>query len=136
MFKSLDQTDFFLGHLEKSNFWGEILIIKKLVFEMKISQCTYDYQASFCIDVNQQWKELCKIVKCWLAFECTTYRGRCKSLLCAEITLTFEAFLGCGHRLIYTLYDSISMPNTIPHEIIMRDDEGARVQGALKSVKT
>ena len=29
---------FFLGHLEKSNFLGEILITKKLAFEMKISQ--------------------------------------------------------------------------------------------------
>ena len=24
IFRSLDQTNFFLGHLEKSNFWGEI----------------------------------------------------------------------------------------------------------------
>ena len=31
---------FFLGHLEKSNFWGEMLIIKKLAFVIKISQCT------------------------------------------------------------------------------------------------
>ena len=39
-FRSLDQTDFFLGNLEKSNFWGEILIIKKIAFEIKISQRT------------------------------------------------------------------------------------------------
>ena len=26
------QTDFFLGHLEKSNFWGEIIIISKANF--------------------------------------------------------------------------------------------------------
>ena len=60
--------------------------------------------ASFFIDVNLQWKELREIVKCWLVVEGTTYRGRCKSLLCAEITLTFEDFLGCGPshpRLIY-----------------------------------
>ena len=56
----------------------------------------YDCQASFFIDVNLQWKELRKIEKNWLAVEGTTYRGRCKSLLCAEITLTFEGFLGCG----------------------------------------
>ena len=96
MFRSLDQTDFFLGNLEKSNFWGEILIIKKIAFEIKISQCTEDCQASFFIDVNLQWKELLKIVKFWLAVEGTTYRWRCKSLLCAEMRLTFEAFLGCG----------------------------------------
>ena len=40
IFRSLDQTDFFLGNLEKSNFWGEILIIKKIALEIKISQCT------------------------------------------------------------------------------------------------
>ena len=40
IFRSLDQTDFFLGNLEKSIFWGEILIIKKIAFEIKISQCT------------------------------------------------------------------------------------------------
>ena len=84
MFRSLDQADFFLRHFDKSIFCGEILIIKKLAFEIKISQCTY---------VNLQWKELRKIVKCWLAVEGITYRGRCKSLLCAEMTLTFEAFL-------------------------------------------
>ena len=43
---------FFLEPLEKSHFWGEILIIKKLAFEIKISQYTYDCQASFFIDVN------------------------------------------------------------------------------------
>ena len=31
---------FFLEPLEKSNFWGEILIIKKFAFEIKISQYT------------------------------------------------------------------------------------------------
>ena len=31
---------YFLGHLEKKKFRGEILIIKKLAFEIKISQCT------------------------------------------------------------------------------------------------
>ena len=49
----------------------------------------YDCQASFFIDGNLQWKELRKIVKFWLAVEGTTYWGCCKSLLCAEITLTF-----------------------------------------------
>ena len=38
---------FFLGPLQKSNFWGDILIIKKLAFEIKISQYTYHCQASF-----------------------------------------------------------------------------------------
>ena len=45
-----------------------------------------------------------KLVKFWWAVEGTTYRGRCKSLLCAEMTLTFQAFLGCAPhppRLIY-----------------------------------
>ena len=46
---------FFSRHLEKSHFWREIIIIKKLGF--KISQCTHDCQASFCIDVNLQRKE-------------------------------------------------------------------------------
>ena len=32
IFRSLDQTDFFLGNLEKSIFWGEIVIIKKNSF--------------------------------------------------------------------------------------------------------
>ena len=111
---------FFLEPLEKSNFWGEILIIKKLAFEIKISQYTWDCQASFFIDVNLQGKELRKMVKFWWAVEGTTYRGRCKSLLYAEITLTFEAFLGCAPhhpRLVYAWYDSISMPDTIPLEI-------------------
>ena len=48
---------------KKSNFWGDILIIKKLAFEIKISQYTYDCQASCFIDVNLQWKELRKIGK-------------------------------------------------------------------------
>ena len=106
--------------IRKSIFWGEILIIKKWAFEIKISQYTYDCQASFFIDVNLQWKELRKIVKFWWAVEGTTYRGRCKSLLCAEMTLTFQAFLGCAPhhpRLICACYDSISMPDTIPLEI-------------------
>ena len=87
---------------------------------MKISQYTYDCQASFFIDVSLQWKELRKIVKFWWAVEGTTYRGCCKSLLCVEMTLTFQAFLGCAPhhpRLIYAWYDSISMPDTIPLEI-------------------
>ncbi len=50
----------------------------------------------FFIDVNLQGKELRKIVKFWLAVEGTTYRGRRKSLLCAEMTLAFEASLGCA----------------------------------------
>ena len=37
--------------------------IKKLAFEIKISQYTYDCQASCFIDVNLQWKELRKIGK-------------------------------------------------------------------------
>ena len=71
---------------------------------MKISQYTYDCQTSFFIDVSLQWKELRKIVTFWWAVEGTTYRGRCKSLLCVEMTLTFQAFLGCAPhhpRLIY-----------------------------------
>ena len=51
---------------------------------------------TFFIDVSLQWKELRKNVIFWWAVEVTTYRGRCKSLLCADMTLTFEAFLGCG----------------------------------------
>ena len=54
---------FFLEPLKKSNFWGDILIIKKLAFEINISQYTYDCQASCFIDVNLQWKELRKIGK-------------------------------------------------------------------------
>ena len=63
MFRSLDQTVFYLEPLKKSNFWGDILIIKKLAFEIKISQYTDDCQASRFIDVNLQWKELRKIGK-------------------------------------------------------------------------
>ena len=129
MFRSLDQTDFFPGNLEKSNFWGEILIIKKLAFEIKISQCTYDCQASFFIYVNLQWKELRKSVTFCLAVEGTTYRGRCKSLLCAEIALTFEDFLGCGPIIPGKfMHDMIPLACPIPfHLKLMRDDEGARV---------
>ena len=58
--------------------------------KLKYLNAHNDCQASFFIDVNLQWKELRKIEKFWLAVEGTTYRGRCKSLLCAEITLTFE----------------------------------------------
>ena len=61
------------------------------------------------IDVNLQWKELRKIVKFWWAVEGTTYRGHCKSLLCVEMTLTFQAFLGCAPhhpRLIYEAWQS------------------------------
>ena len=43
--------------------------IKKLAFEIKISQYTYDCQASCFIDVNLQWKELRKIGKFWWAVE-------------------------------------------------------------------
>ena len=55
---------FFSRAIKKtSNFWGDILIIKKLGFEVKISQYTYDCQSSCFIDVNLQWKELRKIGK-------------------------------------------------------------------------
>ena len=95
-------------------------------------------QASFFIDVNLQWKELRKIEKIWLAVEGTTYRGRCKSLLCAEITLTFEGFLGCcpiilcsvsgshttalnGFKRVIILYwTSQSMAWLVPASIITR----------------
>ena len=118
---------FFLGPLQKSNFWGDILIIKKLAFEIKISQYTYHCQASFFIDVNLQAKELRKIVKLSLAVEGTTYRGRCKSLLCAEMTLTFEAFLGCA-PIIPFRHDMIPLACPIIfHLTLMWDDEGARV---------
>ena len=49
--------------IKKNHIFGEILIIKKLAFEIKISQYTYDCQASCFIDVNLQWKELRKIGK-------------------------------------------------------------------------
>ena len=49
--------------------------MKKLAFEIKISQFTYDCQSSFFIDINLRWKELRKIVNFWLAVESTTYRG-------------------------------------------------------------
>ena len=61
--------------------------------------------------------ENCK--KKWWAVEGTAYMGRCKSLLCAEITLMFEVFLAVPpssqaqvHHIHY-----ISVPNTIPLEI-------------------
>ena len=53
---------FFLEPLQKSIFWGDILIIEKLAFEIRISQYTYDCQASCFIDVNLQWKELGNIL--------------------------------------------------------------------------
>ena len=43
--------------------------IKKLAFEIKISQYTYDCQASCFIDVNLQWKELRKIGKFLVGLE-------------------------------------------------------------------
>ena len=59
--------------------------------------------------------------KCWLAVEGTTYRGRDQSVLCAEMTLMFEAFLGCAPIISWLIYawwyDPISMPNTIPLDI-------------------
>ena len=128
MFRSLDQTGFFLGPLQKSNFWGEILIIKKLAFEIKISQYTYDCQASCFIDVNLQWKELRKIVKFWWTVEDTTYRGRCKSLFCAEMTLAFEASLGCA-PITPGQYMHDMIPLACPilfHLKLMWDDKGAR----------
>ena len=83
----------------------------------------------FFIDVNLQWKELRKIEKFWLAVEGTTYRGRCKSLLCAEISLTFEAFLGCGPIIPgWFMHDIIPLACPIQfHLKLIWDDEGARV---------
>ncbi len=98
----------------------------------------YDCQASFFIDVNLQGKELRKIVKFWWAVEGITYRGRCKSLLCAEMTLVFQASLGCA-PITPGQFMRDMIPLSCPilfHLKLMWDDKGARVQGALKSVKT
>ena len=53
---------------------GKFKLLKNEVLNLK-SQCTHDCQAYFFMDVNLQWKDLWKVVKCWWSVEGTTYRG-------------------------------------------------------------
>ena len=54
---------------------------------------------------------------------------RCKSLICAEMSLTFAAFLGCG-LIIQGYFMQTMIPLACPilvHLKLMWDDEGAIV---------
>ena len=71
----LDRAGFFLRPLEKSNFWGEIQLLKNELLKLKYLNAHMTAKLHFFIDVNLQWKELRTILIFWWAVEGTTCRG-------------------------------------------------------------